>query len=102
MRLRFLSIIPFLVLSGCTTNEKSDSSHTINQNDKVFYNVSYSFYYEKHCYLVSTGDDNYYNVPPKNYYLVEIDAYEYNKTAKGLVFNEFYLGTNELFVYVRK
>ena len=71
MRLRFLSIIPFLVLSGCTANENSDNSHTITENDKVFYNVSYSFYYEKHCYLVSTGDDNYYNVPPKNYYLIE-------------------------------
>lgn len=97
---RLLVLLP-LLLVGCTNDKISDNSHTIS-NDKVFYNVSYSYYYEKHCYLVAISEDDYHYVPPKNYYHVEIDTYEYNETAKGLVLNEYFVNSNELFVYIKK
>lgn len=97
---RLLVLLP-LLLVGCTNDKISDNSHAIS-NDKVFYNVSYSYYYEKHCYLVALSETDYQYVPPKNYYLVEIDTYEYNETAKGLVLNEYFVNSNELFVYIKK
>ena len=101
MRLRFLSIIPFLVLSGCTSNEKSDNIHGNTTDDKVYENVWYDFLYEKHCYCV-TIDTEIYEIPPKNYYLVEISELIKTRDGKSWLNNEYYLTTNELFVYVRK
>ena len=101
MRLRFLSIIPFLLLSGCTANEKSDSSHTISKDNKVYENVWYDFVYEKHCYCV-TIDTEIYEIPPKNYYLVEISEMIKTRDGKSWLNNEYYIGSNELFVYIKK
>ena len=96
---RLLVLLP-LLLVGCTNDKISDNSHTIS-NDKVFYNVSYSYYYEKHCYLVGISENDYHYVPPKNYYLVEIDMWSKTESNE-IIKNEYFVSTNELFVYYVK
>ena len=86
---RLLLLIPLLV--GCTN---------LNSKKDVYYNVAYSFSYDKHCYSVIIDDNKIYDVLPKNFY--KINVYEY-KTDNGITINnEYFLKSNELFVYVRQ
>ena len=91
---RLLVLLP-LLLVGCTngTNlkENSDNSHTL-----VYKNVYYQFNLSKHKYLVYI-EKNTYNVPPSNFYEIQVDYQQYYEYGK--VDNEFFVSTNELFVY---
>lgn len=75
-----LACVP-LVVTSCT-NERN--------NGKVYENVEYTFNFTRHEYVVSTYDNKTFYVPPKNFY--KIDTY-------GYVSNEYFVATNELFVY---
>lgn len=91
MKLRYFSLLA-LVLVGCT----DASGYTTN--GKVYQNVDYSFDYENHYYVVYVNFDDEkreyeheYYVPPKNYYVVNYYV--------EFVHNEYFVSTNELFVY---
>ena len=95
-----LTLTWIIVLSACvssTTNEKSDESHT---NSKIYQNVEYNYDFDKHFYKVNVEDKTFY-VPPSNYY--EIVVYKWELTDEQLkINNEYFVSTNELFVYERK
>ena len=91
MKLRYLSLVPLLLLSGCT-NDKAFAS------GKVYQNVIYEYSFDKHCFLVDL-ENKKIEVPPYNYY--EISVYQWNLTPEqALINNEFYVSTKELFVYI--
>ena len=104
---KILSLSPILltltwivVLSACvgsTTNENSDESHT---NSKVYQNVWYNFEIEEHCYKVYYNKETY-NVPPSNFYEIKLSEYAYTE-EHTLLENEYFVSTNELFVYYRQ
>ena len=104
-------IIVLSVLVGCTTVGKTistnscDNSHT---NSKVYQNVAYSFDVEKHFYYVGVEYnmethkyDKIYNVPPSNFYEIKLSEYAYTSDHRVLD-NEYFVSTNELFVYYVK
>ena len=96
---RLLVLLPLLV--GCTNGLSSlssncDNSHT---NTKVYQNVNYAFDFETYKYLVVVEKETYY-VPTKNYYEITIDIDSYYKHGKAD--NEYFVSTNELFVYYVK
>ena len=103
-----LTLTWIIVLSACvssTTNEKSDNSHT---NNKIYQNVAYSFDVEKHFYYVgveynmeTNKYDKIYNVPPSNFYEIKLSEYAYTE-KHTLLENEYFVSTNELFVYYVK
>lgn len=108
---KILSLSPILltlswiiVLSACvcsTTNEKSDESHTIKDGE-TYQNVKCSFDFDSHCYKVLVYEkEKTYNVPPKNYYSIELESYFRNDNNETIL-NEFFVSTNELFVYYVK
>ena len=92
---RLLVLLP-LLLVGCTNDKISDNSHT---NSKVYQNVNYAFDFETYKYLVVVEKETYY-VPTKNYYEITIDIDSYYKHGK--IDNEYFVSTNELFVYYVK
>lgn len=92
---RLLVLLP-LLLVGCTNDKISDNSHT---NSKVYQNVNYAFDLSSRKYLVVVEKEQYY-VPPKNYYEITIDIDTYY--ANDRVDNEYFVSTNELFVYCVK
>ena len=104
---KILSLSPILltltwivVLSACvscTTNKKNDESHT---NSKVYKNVAFSYDFDTHNYKVDVDSKIFY-VPPKNYY--EITVYEWLLNDEQLkINNEYFVSTNELFVYYKQ
>ena len=98
-------IIVLSVLVGCTTvgktisSNSSDNSHTYSSQN-VVYNVYYTYDFSSKYYLVVI-EDKEYRVPPKNYYNIKIDEWSYTEEHR-LIYNEFYSGSLELFVYYRK
>ena len=94
---RLLVLLP-LLLVGCTNDKISDNSHTIE--NKVYQNVSFGYVLEKHCYLVYVENNEYY-VPPKNFYSIKIDGWLYTN-SREILENEYFVSTNELFVYYVK
>ena len=92
---RLLVLLP-LLLVGCTNDKISDNSHT---NSKVYQNVNYAFDFDSYKYVVVVEKKTYY-VPPKNYYEITIDIDLYNKHER--VNSEYFVSTNELFVYYVK
>ena len=97
MRLRILLLVGLTTISGCITNESNNNVIKANNNG-IFYNVTYSFNFDKHCYVVELNDKNI-DVKPNKYYLVELDAYYYNEEEKCVVHNEYFVSSNELYVY---
>lgn len=93
---RLLVLLP-LLLVGCTNDKISDNSHT---NSKVYQNVSYGFSIEEHCYKVYYQKESF-DVPPSHYYLVQLDMWSYTEKHE-LLENEYFVSTNELFVYYVK
>lgn len=94
MKLRYFSIIPLLVLCGCT-DKSGIAPHNQNEQD-VYTNVYYFFEYESHSYIVylDENDENTKKiVPPSNYYVVNYSIL--------FVENEYFVKTNELFVYTK-
>ena len=75
---RTLLLLP-LLLTGCT-----------NKTDKVYYDVEYGFNIIRHQYVVHTNDGKTFYVPPKNFYKID---------TAGYARNEYFVVTNELFVY---
>ena len=95
-----LTLTWIIVLSACvscTTNEKSDENHT---NNNIYQNVGYRFDIDEHCYKVYLTE-KIYNVPPRNYYEIELDSYKQAEDF-NLLENEYFVSTNELFVYYIK
>ena len=98
---RLLVLLP-LLLVGCTNGSSSlsrnrDNSHT---NNEIYQNVSYVFNIDKHCYKVY-HDEETFDVPPSNYYEIKLDSYK-QTTDFRLLENEYFVSTNELFVYYVK
>lgn len=95
--LPLLWITSSLVLCGCT-NEKRDTNHTYSSQD-VFYNVYYTYAFDKKCYTVKL-ENEIYDVPPSNYYEINLDEWHYinNDTIR----NEYFVNSNELFVYYKQ
>ena len=93
---RLLVLLP-LLLVGCTNDKISDNSHT---NSKVYQNVWYNFEIEEHCYKVYYNKETY-NVPPSNFYEIKLSEYAYTE-EHTLLENEYFVSTNELFVYYRQ
>ena len=90
MKLRFLSIIPLLCISGCSKNN-------------VYQNVDYYFYIKEHCYKVVIKEINsVYNVECSNFYEIKVDELLKTSDNKDILMNEFFVKTNELFVYVKQ
>lgn len=96
-------IVLLSVLVGCTTigktisSNSSDNSHTYS---KVYQNVWYNFEIEEHCYKVYYNKETY-NVPPSNFYEIKLSEYAYTE-EHTLLENEYFVSTNELFVYYRQ
>ena len=101
MKLKYLSIIPILLVSSCVAQVGVD------YNTEKYTNVAYSF----------VRGDNYYNVKyaydettikechvsPSNVYYVYFDNYVYDENER-IIYNEFYVkGTNySLYVYKKQ
>lgn len=88
MKLRYLGLIPLLVLGSCSGN-------------RVYRNVSFYFNTNNHHYVVYV-DSEYkesYIVTANHYYEVRIDEYRYIDNVE--IYNEFFLESKELFVYYR-
>lgn len=92
--LPLLWITSSLVLCGCTNDE-----HNNYTNEKVYRNVGFQFSLEEHCYLVkiNKNDKKIYRVPMTNYYYAAIDLETYYNNDE--LENEYFINTNELFVY---
>ena len=93
MKLRYFTIIP-LLLVGCTSNERNYARL------KVYYDVHYYFNYGSHRYFVFS-DSGYQNkvgeCPIDKFY------YIYNLTSDiPNIRNEYFVETQELFVYDHK
>ena len=88
MKLKYLGLIPLLLLSSCGGN-------------RVYRNVSFYFNTNKHHYVVYVDDElkEHYIVEPNHYYKVKLGEYYY--VNNELIQNEFFLQTKELFVYYR-
>lgn len=92
MKLRYLSLVPLLLLSGCTNEIKRD-------NGKTYQNVLYIYSFEKYCYEVSVEEKSYY-VPLSNFHEISVYSWKVPEEYKN-VENEYFVSTNELFVYIR-
>lgn len=88
MKLRFLSIIPFLALSGCTANEKH------------YYNVRHQWSSELQEHIVYV-ENKEYKLKVENVHYVFVDDYPCTDTCSILAYNEFYVkgSSYNLFVY---
>ena len=88
MTLRYLGVIPLLLLTSCS-------------NNRVYYNVYSYFDINKHHYVVYV-DSEYkksYVVNANHYYRVQVDEYRYINDLE--IYNEFFVDSKELFVYYR-
>ena len=92
-----LLLLSCLTLCSCTNDFNSGTS--LVNSGKVYQNITYSFDIEKHEYLVIIKDKKYY-VPPKNYYEIAIDIDTYY--TNDMVYNEYFVSSNELLVYYVK
>ena len=81
-----------LLLVSCTNNAMELHS----QDNDIYYNVYYNYVYEKHCYCVYI-EDSVYNVPPSHYYKIKYSVWTEDFIH---ITNEYFVSTNELFVYV--
>ena len=101
MKLRFLSIIPILLISGCVAQVGVD------YNTEKYTNVAYSFVRGDNYYKVLWFDSSQniytkeWKVSPSNVFYVYDSGYIYDEQNQ-IIFNEFYVkGTNySLFVYM--
>lgn len=100
---RLLLLLPIVIMaSGCkSTNYEvsypsSFNSHKINDN--VYFNVFYFYVFEEHAYRVYPNEeiDEYFVVPPKNVYELNVGSLWKNDT---FIHNEYFVATNELFIY---
>lgn len=100
---RLLLLLPIVIMaSGCkSTNYELSypSSFTSNKvNDNVYFNVFYFYVFEEHAYRVYPNEeiDEYFVVPPKNVYELNVGSLWKNDT---FIHNEYFVATNELFIY---
>ena len=98
MKLRYFSLIPILLVSGCTnTNELQP--HKSGEKD-IYYNVHYYFSYASHSYIIFS-DSGYENkigeCPICNFYYIYALSSDMPR-----IDNEYYVKTQELFVYDHK
>lgn len=102
MKLRYFSLLP-LVLVGCTSNRGAIKPNKVVEQD-VFYDVSYYFDYNTHLYMIYSDDDYQNKVgecPTSRVYFVR----SYIELPKNGIFeieNEYFVTTNELYVYTTK
>ena len=84
------------------------SSCSALQDSEVITNVMYEYDYDIRKYKVYIFDGSYltiektYEVPPKNYYYIEVKEWKYDEKTKSTLLNEYLVKSNELFVYFRK
>lgn len=99
MKLRYLGVIPLLLLSSCSNKEQ------------VYYNVTTSFDRDNFVYNVYVDDYFYPNVKKRDYkvsiddvYYVEVDQYYCTETCSRLAANEFHIKNNsyKLVFYTHK
>ena len=93
MKLRYFSIIPLLVLVGCTSNKVNYTRL------KVYQDVKYYFNYGTHTYFVFNDDyETKVGECPidKLYYVYNLS----NDMPR--ISNEYFVETQELFVYDHK
>ena len=103
MKLRFLSIIPILLISGCVAQIGAEP------NGEKYTNVSYEFVRNDNYYKVEYSDYNdekshkEWKVSPSNVYYVFYSSYVYDE-ENHIIYNEFYVkGINySLFVYKKQ
>jgi hypothetical protein len=103
MKLRFLSIIPILLISGCTAQVG------VEYNQEKYTNVSYEFIRNDNYYKVEYSDysdeksHKEWKVSPSDVYYVFYSSYVYDE-ENHIIYNEFYVkGTNySLFVYKKQ
>ena len=89
MKLRYLGVIPLLLLSSCGNKEQ------------VYYNVSTSFDRDNFVYNVYVDDFFYPNIKKRDYkvsidnvYYVEVEQYYCTETCSTLALNEFHIKGN--------
>lgn len=94
-----LLLLP-LILVSCTATIGNKSMEQVDS--KTYINVEYVFNYETHKYIVyvdynneKNDYDHTYYVPPKNYYVVNESIW----VEDVHIHNEYFVATNELFVY---
>lgn len=95
---KILFLLPILLLSSCNST----------RNGKIYDNVSWYFSYESLKYVVNIYDDksmeieHTYNVSPRNCYQIEVKEWNYSSTTKTILYNQYFVSSNELFIYNRK
>lgn len=100
---KLLVLLP-LLLVGCT-NDSGFLTNTKTSSNKIIYNVQVDFIYDKHCYKIWYYENDKQlekEIPPKNYYYVEIKEYQYVPNKNEIISNEYFVSSNELFVYHKK
>lgn len=99
MKLRYLGVIPLLLLSSCSNKEQ------------VYYNVSTIFDRDNFVYNVYVDDFFYPNLKKRDYkvsidnvYYVEVNQYYCTETCSTLALNEFHIKGNsyKLVFYTHK
>lgn len=89
MKLRYLGVIPLLLLSSCGNKEQ------------VYYNVSTNYDRDNFVYNVYVDDFFYPNIKKRDYkvsidnvYYVEVEQYYCTETCSTLALNEFHIKGN--------
>ena len=89
MKLRYLGVIPLLLLNSCSNKEQ------------VYYNVFTNYDRDNFVYHVEIPEYFYPNVKSRNYkvsidnvYYVEVDQYYCTETCSTLALNEFHIKGN--------
>lgn len=99
MKLRYLGVIPLLLLTSCSNKEQ------------IYYNVTTSFDRDNFVYNVYVDDYFYPNVKKRDYkisidkvYYVEVNQYYCTETCSALASNEFHIKNNsyKLVFYMHK
>ena len=93
---RLLLLLPIVIMaSGC----KSTNYELSYPSSNVYFNVFYFYVFEEHAYRVYLDEndgEHYKVVPPKNVYELNVGAQWKNDT---FIHNEYFVSTNELFIY---
>ena len=89
MKLRYLGVIPLLLLNSCSNKEQ------------VYYNVTTSFDRDNFVYNVYVDDFFYPNLKKRDYkvsiddvYYVAVEQYYCTETCSTLALNEFHIKGN--------
>lgn len=92
---RLLLLLPIVIMaSGC----KSTNYELSYPSSNVYFNVFYFYVFEEHAFRVYPNEeiDEYFVVPPKNVYELNVGSLWKNDT---FIHNEYFVATNELFIY---